>query len=230
MVSDRCSPKWALDYAMRYFGFDGLNQTWVLDQISWGAGISFLLDLWNRYPYQLYHSPWFVLRQEWYHSLFQKKLDYQIWLDLKSKDSIMLDYGCGTAEFSRPWIDKGGKTVLADLPGPNRNYISDKFADQNCVITSPKRSLDLGPYDLISCLDVFEHIVDPIKTLKDLYSVLKPAGIGMFWFSPRYPHPGHLEQSIAERPLYEEWIKKVPIVMSREVGIDLIRRPKRIWH
>ena len=203
----------------------------MLDRIQGSSGITFLLDIWNRTSNALYQSPWFAIRQEVYHVFFCRNLaSYWRSFPPSWKHPTLLDYGCGTAEFARTgWIDKGFNTVLADLPGPNRDYLHSKFEGKNIIVTTPDKSLKMGPYDVVICMDVLEHISNPIETLKKLWKVVKPGGHVFMWFETRYPAPGHLLSAIKQKPVYDKWKGSIPIVITEGIGLDWLQKPKRFW-
>jgi SAM-dependent methyltransferase len=73
----------------------------------------------------------------------------------------ILDYGSGTSTFATALAEYGFKTVASYDP-----------------LSNPKRPQ--GKFDIISCIEVIEHMPDPIAGLADMKSFLKPDGAILF--------------------------------------------------
>jgi SAM-dependent methyltransferase len=77
-----------------------------------------------------------------------------------------LDYGSGLGMLVSLELDRG-----ADAHGFDR-YSEPRFAQLVC-----KKQLPDGPFDLISSVEVLEHLLDPIAVLRTFQSRLAPSGI-----------------------------------------------------
>ena len=224
-LSDRSSPGWATRFALDYFGLDDS----ALSRITGYLGREFLLDAWYRLGADIYHMPEYVLRQEWFHGLWKTghRAMPQEFFDAVGHGTI-LDWGCGTAEAERvPWIDQGGETVLADLPGPNLKYTQEKYEGLN-VQCFPARFDLIDRPDGIICIDVLEHVEKPMEMVKALWDTLKPGGFAVFWFDDGFPHPGHLKESIDQLPVFDQWLQRSAIIHSQKF-FDFVEKPRRWW-
>lgn len=187
-----------------------------------------MLALWEQHGDAFYHLPDFVLRQEWFHSMSYQTRSSPSFFASLPVDGTLLDWGCGTAENSRRgWIDHGGRTILMDVPGPNFDYCKAKYAPFHVEHRPVSEPLPRG-YDALVCLDVLEHVTEPIKVLESLWDGLKPGGQALLWFDDSLPAAGHLPDSIALRGDYDRWLLKHATIRWQG-GFDWVEKPRRWW-
>jgi len=224
-VSDgppRTDDMWALWYVRRYFGIDEDED----------VSLPRMREMWEVLGQRMYMEPLNAVRQEWFHCVTPPYRMVPLFFE-SEKDLTLLDFGCGTAEFERKrWVDLGRPTTLIDLDGPNFGYLKDKFFHLTSVTYG--HSLDLvedESMDRVVCVDVFEHVPDPIGMAKAVWAKLKPGGQALLWFDPSYPHPGHLKDSIAQRPRYKEWLRRNTQPMSGSFMVDWVAKKhrRRLW-
>lgn len=176
----------------------------------------------------VYHLPEIAVRQEWFHERKGGERDCSLMYDLLASGSTLLDWGSGTAESERrQWIDQARPTILMDLEGPNLCYVRAKYARYPVTVRSIAQTLP-RQYDALLCLDVLEHIPNPMTALNELWANLKPGGYAAFWFEETYPYPGHLQASIAQRPEYEAWLYSHTTIIRRN-WLDIVQKPRRWW-
>jgi SAM-dependent methyltransferase len=225
--SDRSSTGWAVRFALDYFHLPE-SKLW---EIAGAKGREFLLEAWRVSGAAIYQMPEYALRQEWFHgySGFVHKRIPDEFYDAVTVSETILDWGCGTAEAERQdWIDRGRKTILMDLPGPNLEYVREKY--RGYPVTTLSIGQDVVPKHCrgLICIDVLEHLERPIEAVKFLWDNLKPGGFAVFWFDPSYPHPGHLRESTDQINLYDEWLSNVAIIHKRGL-FDFVEKPRRWW-
>ncbi|MEO8172307.1 MAG: methyltransferase domain-containing protein [Sediminibacterium sp.] len=113
------------------------------------------------------------------------------------KTAKVLDVGCGTGLFMSPLI-KWGCTEMYGVDGPTdcadraikRGYKEVKFVNDLCVDRLP---YDDNSFDLIVCKDVFEHLLDPVHSLKEINRVLKTGGHLLLHVPNHFPFYGRLK-------------------------------------
>jgi SAM-dependent methyltransferase len=95
---------------------------------------------------------------------------------LAASDGVRwLDFGCGTGSLvkflSGRWEAFGFETGAGAT-----------FAAQNGVELLGQDDLDslAGTFDVVSSVEVLEHVVDPIPVIEQVYSLLRPGGIFIF--------------------------------------------------
>jgi SAM-dependent methyltransferase len=89
--------------------------------------------------------------------------------ELGSSPLSVLDFGCGDGGLIRLLLNKGIRTLGVDpIPSENniRNYVYPTLAD-----LPDKR------FDIIVCIEVLEHLDNPLNTLSQLLELLDDNGI-----------------------------------------------------
>lgn len=214
---------WAIRQCQQFFGLSEADVAFV----EGPDGRERLLNFWRQYPEEYYEHPLPLLRQEWWHAANAAEyLHGGFWAALPD-GGIVLDYGCGTGEVSRlPWIARGGNIVLADESKLVTAYIRNKYAQYPLAWPqSPERVNEYAPYDALICTDVFEHVPNPLEVQQQLWDLLKPGGHALLKFESAFPHPGHLEASIAQLPAWWQWVKATTEVIEAERYL-WVRKPK----
>ncbi len=205
---------WAIRQCLAHFGLMDEH----VELIAGPEGRTRLLHFWQEQPGTYYEHPLPLLRQEWYHAANAGYVHGGFWAALPP-GGLVLDYGCGTAEVARlPWIARGGAIILVEASVACLDYLKAKYAGYPSVqIRSGVGAWErLGPFDGLICTDVMEHVPHPLDVQQKLWSLLKPGGQALLKFESAYPHPGHLQESIAELPAWWEWVKKATQVIEVE--------------
>lgn len=94
---------------------------------------------------------------------------------LKNACGDVLDFGGGTGLLSSKLSEKGFNVDYADLEGDMFDLAKSFLKGKAGIINLSKEKI-IKKYDTIYCIDVIEHIKDPIKTLKILISHLHHRG------------------------------------------------------
>jgi SAM-dependent methyltransferase len=145
--------------------------------------------LWSRRPrlgeadYRAFYAEtdYFVLRQTHYH---RHDSSYAIAAAMRDagRRGALCEYGCGVAPltaFLRPRFP-GWRYTLVDLPTPTLEFARWRFREHaNVEFKVPGLGGDLpltSAYDVITCLDVLEHVVNPLQVMRHLVEHLKPGG------------------------------------------------------
>ncbi len=105
-----------------------------------------------------------------------------LWMLPQNAEVKLLEYGCGIAPVSaycaraRPdvWYS------LVDLPGPAWRYgywrVENATTCERQYAGSPSNRI-IGEYHVITALDVFEHLADPLTHAQELVQHLRPGGL-----------------------------------------------------
>jgi 2-polyprenyl-3-methyl-5-hydroxy-6-metoxy-1,4-benzoquinol methylase len=137
----------------------------------------------------------------WWHTLVDDDdpLAYVVALNFGRQHGCgsCLDFGAGVGSgnilFCTSGFDVTGadiSSVLLDfstwrleLRGLPTNFIDTK------VDSLPKRA-----FDMVMAMDTFEHLVDPVQTVEELWQCLKPGGflLGRFHADSDHDHPQHI--------------------------------------
>ena len=100
-----------------------------------------------------------------------------LYLSQYEEKKTLLDFGGGVGTEAIFLSTAGFKTTYYDLPG-----LTSKFAQYRFDLYAPnvlwiEEREALSTYDTIVCLEVLEHLVDPMKTMQFLYDKLNYEGL-----------------------------------------------------
>jgi len=90
-----------------------------------------------------------------------------------------LDYGCGNGGLVRFVRSVTG----CDIRGYDEGWIVDKAIEAGIPIIRQKELLtssSQNKFDIVTAIEVFEHIEDPIKVLNEIRSMMNPGGLLFF--------------------------------------------------
>lgn len=98
----------------------------------------------------------------------------------------VLDYGCGTSDYGLGFAVYGYAVTIADVAGGHLDFARWRFERRglpvlSVPITEEQLYPELPPQDFIVCAEVFEHLREPIRVLRNMHAAL-PRG-GLLWYS-----------------------------------------------
>lgn len=93
-----------------------------------------------------------------------------------------LDYGCGTAAVSWPFLSRATSAVLVDVPNLSQQFVQwrvEQAGLRDVAVLPPEAagSLPDGLMDLVVCVDVLEHLPNPTAIFLQLDRLVKPGGL-----------------------------------------------------
>lgn len=98
--------------------------------------------------------------------------------------SRWLDFGCGNGGLVRYVREQG----ICDAAGFDEGWIESRVRDAKIPMVSAAELDDLeGTFDVVSAIEVLEHVEDPIGLLRRIRALLKPGGL--FFFTTGNPQP-----------------------------------------
>jgi SAM-dependent methyltransferase len=84
-----------------------------------------------------------------------------------------LDYGCGTGGLVRRL-----RSNHIDLIGYETSAIAAEMANRHVPVVEPIKLDELhGSFDVVTAIEVLEHILDPLHDLRTMHSLLRPGGL-----------------------------------------------------
>ena len=119
---------------------------------------------------------WFVGRRH----IFLRMLDKYLPATANGRQRSILDVGCGTGTMLH-YLSRYGEVLGVDSDDQAVRFCHQRGAYQvRQVGPLPSRlPFEDGAFDLITMLDVLEHIEDDRGTLRELYRLLRPGGMLM---------------------------------------------------
>lgn len=112
----------------------------------------------------------------------------------------VMDYGCGVGSHGIFCLQNGAAVDFLDVDGPLYNYAKYRINRRGLAarkLLYPDAKLQPNGYDAIICLDVLEHVADPIAALRNIIGALKVAGVLCLEVSTGVkPTSGHFSKSI----------------------------------
>jgi 2-polyprenyl-3-methyl-5-hydroxy-6-metoxy-1,4-benzoquinol methylase len=95
-----------------------------------------------------------------------------------------LDYGCGAGGLLRflaeaGSLNIGGKAVPIDVIGFDPGSYSDRLSELGTTVLSESEldALPAGSFDVVTCIEVLEHVMYPVPVVKRLARLLAPGGL-----------------------------------------------------
>lgn len=175
---------WLRELSAYYRGLT-IEEFWV----RYTLGRMDAATLWDRKPrtseadYRSFYAEtdYFVLRQMYYH---RTECFHAVAAPMRrgGRTGDFCEYGCGVAPVTA-WLRRrfpGWRYTLVDLPAPTLEFARWRFRGiANVEFEEPGLGADLPltrAYDVITCLDVLEHVVNPLQVARHLVEHLKPGG------------------------------------------------------
>jgi SAM-dependent methyltransferase len=194
--------------------------------------------LWERKPrtteaeYRAFYaeSEYWVLRQMYYH---RNDCFHFVASAMRRAGDVgdLCEYGCGVAPVTawvRPRFPRWRYT-LVDLPSPTLDFARWRFRRHpNVEAREPGLGSDLPlrrDYDVIACLEVLEHVVNPLEVVRHLVAHLKRGGALFVNFVDEPGGDENLLESAAERPATIDYLNRElrAVVPLHAHGPDVIR-------
>jgi SAM-dependent methyltransferase len=121
---------------------------------------------------------WFVGRRHVLLAILDKYLP-------SCKSRRILDVGCGTGTMLG-YLTRYGQVQGIDADEEAVRFCMERGVTNVQQVTSASLPFADGAFDLITMLDVLEHIEDDAGTLRELYRILRPGGVILISV-PAYP-------------------------------------------
>lgn len=134
-----------------------------------------------------------------------------------------LDFGAGVGSGGILFARHGLEVTLADISSPMLDFSQWRFHLRDLsghFVDLKTGSLPHAAYDMLAAMDVFEHLVDPAKTVEELWQTLKPGGFlfGRFHSEQDEDRPHHIVQDFG--PTLER---------MRTLGLKEVWRDEWLW-
>ena len=90
--------------------------------------------------------------------------------------SLLIDLGCGSGQMLAEAKRRKWNAVGYDIDQSIVNWMNSLGYDCNHKDLSTGINLDLAEADIVTCLDVIEHLIDPKYAMASAFEALKPSG------------------------------------------------------
>jgi SAM-dependent methyltransferase len=98
-----------------------------------------------------------------------------------------LDFGCGNGGLVRYCHD------ACDIVGYDNGWIVNKAIEAGIPVLQEEELHRLnGCFDIVTAIEVLEHVKDPLATLSRIHKLLKPGGLFFYTTGNARPHRGRL--------------------------------------
>lgn len=163
----------------------------------------------------------------WWHSLIEDNspLAYVTALCFARQHGCRqyLDYGSGVGSGGLLFAREGREVTLADISSPLLRFCRWRFEQRNLhgtFLDLKTTGLPENSFDLITAMDVFEHLVDPVETVEILSKALTPGG---FLFA----RLGGEEDE--DRPEHIVHDFEPTFARLRELGLEQVWQDEWLW-
>ena len=146
-----------------------------------GRGVDPLVD----YEYELAHPERTIRRYEWRGILTAVGA-----LAGVGPGTRWLDYGCGTGGLVLHLRERG-----LDAVGHEQGWSLPRLLERGVpVLGEEELAGHAGGFDVVTAIEVIEHVVDPVSELRRMAALLRPGGVLFLTTGNAAPHREHLER------------------------------------
>jgi 2-polyprenyl-3-methyl-5-hydroxy-6-metoxy-1,4-benzoquinol methylase len=137
----------------------------------------------------------------WWHTLAEddSPLAYVVALRFAEAHSCYdyLDFGSGVGSAGILFARAGFSVCLADISSALLDFSRWRHQTRGLAVQHldlKLRQLPSGAFDIVTAMDVFEHLVDPVAAVDELWRTLRPGGFlfGRFAATPEDPRAEHI--------------------------------------
>ena len=126
------------------------------------------------------------------HEINPLRLDY---IDRKAKlaGKAVLDVGCGGGILTEAMAERGARVSGIDMSeralkvAQLHLYESGRSVDYRLISAEALAETEPGRYDIVTCMELLEHVPDPQSTVSACARLLRPGGFAFFSTIARNP-------------------------------------------
>ncbi len=101
-----------------------------------------------------------------------------------------LDFGCGLGGLVRY-----GRSGGVEIVGFDEGHAADRMREEGIpALTRAELDAAAGSFDVVTAIEVLEHLVDPIPALRQIATLLRPGGLLFLTTGNAAPFRGRLEK------------------------------------
>ncbi len=169
--------KWNREQVLSRWGEKGTEKTkekWEIEKPKTEKEIKNYYNTLRLYIPEL--SSWHALSKN---IALMKIIDFML-LCKKNKKKIFLDYGGGIGSNVIFFNHYGFNSTLADISNEMLNYSKwriKRHMKNVDFIDLKEKSLPINAFDCATCIEVLEHLIDPLSAMKKIHKSLKIKGL-----------------------------------------------------
>lgn len=137
----------------------------------------------------------------------------------RRNDRLLADIGCGTGA-SVQTLANFGRVFLIDMSVEALHFCRKRGLERTVVSSAESMGVQSSSLDIVSALDVLEHLDHDITAMKEVHRVLKPGGT----FLITVPAFGFLwsehDEALHHRRRYTQWELRNKLTVA---GFDVVR-------
>ena len=162
------------------------------------------------------------------HHLLYKHIVFTLALFHLARGRV-LDFGGGNGDFACGLARRGLDVTYFDLPGQSAEFVRWRAARENLRLAVVTDTPTLhGPFDIIFCLDVLEHLVDVRPVIALWKDLLAPGGclVTSVYHGPASSAPMHIDPGFDVRAyLLGQGFRDVKPRRWQLWGCEYVRKP-----
>ncbi|MBX9597395.1 MAG: bifunctional 2-polyprenyl-6-hydroxyphenol methylase/3-demethylubiquinol 3-O-methyltransferase UbiG [Burkholderiales bacterium] len=162
------------------------------------------------------------------------------------RDKALIDVGCGGGILSEALAKLGAQVSAIDLAPQSIEiaklhlYESNLSINYECIEVGAKAAQSAESYDIVTCMEMLEHVPDPAYIIQECAKLLKPNGMAFFSTLNRNFKSYALGVVAAEYILnlvpqgthdYQKFIKPAELRnMLKQAGFELVALSGMTYH
>jgi 2-polyprenyl-6-hydroxyphenyl methylase/3-demethylubiquinone-9 3-methyltransferase len=105
---------------------------------------------------------------------------------IQVRDKTLIDVGCGGGILSEALAKLGAQVSAIDLAPQSIEiaklhlYESNLSINYECIEVGAKAAQSAESYDIVTCMEMLEHVPDPAYIIQECAKLLKPNGMAFF--------------------------------------------------
>ncbi len=169
------------------------------------------------------------------------------------EEKLVLDVGCGGGILSESMAEKGAKVTGIDLGEKALNVAklhsleSGVAVDYRLIAAEELAEQEVGTYDVVTCLEMLEHVPEPASIVQACARLVKPGGhvffstinrnpkayafavLGAEYILNMLPKGTHDYAKFIKPSELASWMRQVDLILEGQAGMSYNPLTKHYW-